>query len=274
MKTRNFFIFIVVELILIGVIGARISNKSLSTNPDYVLISWNDLGMHCTNIDFSKVVVLPPYNNLIAQVVKKGSATSLPQLVTSDLTLNYEIPGNTYSVGKTNFWSYEDQLFGVNLPNDTGLTGVGLSGTLTPSTDHFVVEGIPITPFTDSNLTTENPYQLALLSLYDTNGTLLATTQPVIPVSGEIGCVSNNCHPSQQNILNEHDNVSGFNQNGPVLCASCHSSNALGTTGQPGLESLSEVIHKEHDNTNNCYKCHPGSNTQCHRGVMNSVGFT
>ncbi len=86
----------------------------------------------------------------------------------------------------------------------------------------------------------------------------------------EINCVSSGCHSSEQQILNEHEREGGFNPNDtPILCADCHSSNALGTEGKPGLPSLSEVIHKEHgEKTNNCYKCHPGPNTQCLRGVM------
>lgn len=274
MKTTKIILLISVQLLLVIIISA-VSNKSeLTTRQDYVLLSWNDLGMHCANQDFSKVVVLPPYNTLLAQVVKKGTDTTDAELITDGLTITYEIPGNTYSVGKTNFWDYEDQLFGVNLPADTGLTGVGLSGTLTQTGNHYIVEGIPITPYTDNNLTNENPYQLALLSVYDSTGNLLATTQPVVPVSNEIGCVSTNCHPNEQDILDEHDNVSGFNSNGPVLCASCHASNALGTTGTPGLESLSEVIHDEHDDVNNCYKCHPGQNAQCHRGTMKTAGYS
>ena len=31
---------------------------------DYKLLTWNDLGMHCYNSDFSDLAVLPPYNTL------------------------------------------------------------------------------------------------------------------------------------------------------------------------------------------------------------------
>lgn len=247
---------------------------TIRTNSDYILIAWNDLGMHCSNGDFSKAVVLPPYNNVMAQVILKGSSTSNPQIIAQDsLVIDYEIPGNTYSVGKTNFWTYDQTLFGVNLPDNVGLTGEGLTGSLTKFTDYYMVEGIPLTPYQDTDLVNESPFQLGLLTLKNLQNDTLATTQPVIPVSNEINCVSSGCHSSQQNILNEHENVSGFNSNGPVLCASCHSSNALGTTGQPGLESLSEVVHKKHRQVNDCYKCHPGPNTQCHRGAMYTEGF-
>ncbi|MEZ5357759.1 MAG: dockerin type I repeat-containing protein [Candidatus Zixiibacteriota bacterium] len=237
---------------------------------EYIVIGWNDLGMHCSNKDFSTIVVLPPYNNIRAQVIRVGDSLTNPLVMTTGFRVAYEIPGNTYSVGKTNFWSYEDALFGVSLPDNIGLTGVGLSGDMHISDNFFAVEGVPITPFTDADLINEDPFQLGLLSLYNSGGQLLASTQPVVPVSNEINCVSSGCHPSEQHILNEHDDEGGFNPNNtPILCASCHSSNALGTTGQPGLPSLSEAIHKKHgDKTNDCYKCHPGPNTQCLRGVM------
>ena len=237
---------------------------------EYIIIGWNDLGMHCSNEDFSQIVILPPYNNVRAQVILKGDSTTLPLIVTNGLRVAYEIPGNTYSVGKTNFWDYEDQLFGVSLPPNIGLTGVGLTGDMDVHENFFVVEGVPITPYTDANLVTEDPFQLGLLQLYTTTGTLLASTQPVIPVSNEINCVSSGCHSSVQNILNEHDDEGGFDPNDtPILCASCHASNALGTPGQAGVPSLSEAIHKKHgERTNDCYKCHPGPNTQCLRGVM------
>ena len=243
---------------------------------EYLIIGWNDLGMHCSNKDFQKMAILPPYNNIMAQVVRRGTATSWPEVVTDNVSVTYEIPGNTYSVGKTNFWDYEDALFGVSLPDDIGLTGNGLSGNLTASENFFKVEGIPITPYTDDNLLTEDPYQLALLRLLDQQQTEVAFTQPVVPVSNEINCVSSGCHSSETNILNQHEDEGGFDPNDtPVLCASCHPDNALGAPGMPGVEPFSYVIHKKHDDvTNNCYKCHPGPNTQCHRDVMKAAGLT
>jgi hypothetical protein len=247
-------------------------------NEDYVIISWNDLGMHCSNKDFSKICVLPPYNNLRAQVILRGSASSLPQLVTSDVTVNYSIPGNTISTNKTNFWDYEDQLFGVNLPPNIGLTGVGLSGAMavaTPDNDHFFVDGIPITPYQDNNLLNEDAYQLALVELFDVQNNLLAQAGPVIPVSNELSCVSSGCHSSETNILNEHEEEGGFDPNNtPILCAECHADNALGTPGHPGVPPLSQAIHEAHgEETNNCYKCHPGPNTQCFRDTMHLAGM-
>jgi len=242
---------------------------------DYIVISWNDLGMHCSNKDFSKISVLPPYNNLRAQVIKRGTTTTLPELVTNGYNVQYSIPGNTYSVGKTNFWSYSQQLFGVTLPPNIGLTGVGLTGSMSAADDYFYVDGIPVTPYQDNNLVNESPFQLASVRLYNGAGNLLYTSQSVIPVSNEMSCVSSGCHTSEQSILNQHDDEGGFDPNNtPVLCASCHADNALGMPGQPGIPSFSFVMHDKHkDKTNDCYKCHPGFNTQCFRDIMHTGGM-
>ncbi|MEZ5196755.1 MAG: hypothetical protein R2764_10225 [Bacteroidales bacterium] len=273
MKTR---LTLIITVILGIIVFESFYNPVYKTpNEQYIIVGWNDLGMHCANKDFQNMAVLPPYNNLTAQVIKRGSDTTLPELINSGVYITYEIPGNTYSVGKTNFWDYEDHLFGVNLPDNIGLAGEGLTGQMHVDEQHFKVEGIPITPYQDTNLLVEDPFQLALLMLYDVNDNLLASTQPVIPVSNEINCVTSGCHSIELNILNEHSDEGGFDPNNrPILCASCHSSNALGTPGTPGLGSLSEVIHDKHkDKTNDCYKCHPGPNTQCQRGVMHEAGM-
>lgn len=236
----------------------------------HIIIAWNDLGMHCSNKDFSTLAVLPPFNTVVAQVIQVGDSLNPPVVLTNNLRVTYEIPGNTSSVGKTNFWDYEDHLFGVQLPANVGLTGNGLSGNLQQVANYFVVTGIPITPFTDADLTHEDPFQLGWFSVYSEPAQWLAATHTVVPVSNEINCLSAGCHASEQAILDQHAAEAMFNPaDKPILCAGCHSSNALGTPGLPGLPSLSEAIHKHHGEiTNDCYKCHPGPNTQCLRDVM------
>jgi hypothetical protein len=69
----------------------------------------------------------------------------------------------------------------------------------------------------------------------------------------------------------------------PILCASCHSSNALGTSSVGNAQPLTISIHAKHasvidpisgaqlnDSANRtaCYSCHPGSSTECLRGAM------
>ena len=167
---KNYLLFWFLLVIPLGILTGFLA--PLQNN--YVVLGWNDLGMHCANKDFDSIVILPPYNNFRAQAILKGDANTWPSVVTSGLQLNYSIPGNTYSAGKTNFWDYDSVLFGVNLPENIGLTGAGLSGTMGNASDHFWVDGVPITPYTDDNLQTEDPYQLALLELLDDNNQLLA----------------------------------------------------------------------------------------------------
>lgn len=259
---------------------------------DHVVLAWNDLGMHCYNPDYQDLAVLPPFNTLFAQVVQVGDP---PQLVTSGVNVTYSFADNTYSVGKTNFWDYEYALFGVELPDNVGLAGKGLAGSMDLENDSYVAVGIPLTEFSDSNPTVPQPYQLATVSVYDSDtGAQLATVHPVAPVSKEMHC--DNCHYDggvggiatgrvETNILTYHDmeheddyppgHEGPLMGRRPILCAECHPSNALGAPGVPGLPSLSKAIHEKHhdavpDTLAGCYNCHPGPETQCLRDVMST----
>ena len=44
-----------------------------AANMTYVVFAWNDLGMHCANPTYDKAVLLPPYNTLWVQVVKRAT---------------------------------------------------------------------------------------------------------------------------------------------------------------------------------------------------------
>jgi hypothetical protein len=242
----------------------------------YIVLGWNDLGMHCANKTFAKMCILPPYNNQFSHVIKVGDASNLPvvQSVGSGVYVTFEIPGNTYSVGKTDFWTYANTLFGVNLPANIGLTGYGLTGTMHDSLNYFDAYGIPVTPYQDADLINESPFQLTLLKAYDAGNNLLASTQNTIPVSNEIHCVSSGCHSSEQNILDSHEHFPAFD-NPPVFCATCHADPALGMPGNGSAPYFSQVMHQQHgEETNDCYKCHPGPNTQCFRGAMKIAGKT
>jgi hypothetical protein len=249
----------------------------------YVVIGWNDLGMHCYDRDYSTSAVLPPYNNLWAQVIKRGDP---PEIITTAVTVEYSFPDNTDSTTKTNFWNYAQKLFGVSLAPNVGLAGKGLSGQMDPSGDHFVAEGVPITEFSDSNPNAPDYFQLARIVAKDSAGTVLASTGVVAPVSSEMRC--DVCHNSpsptnfRMNILMKHDEEENTtlaqqaSSGNPVLCASCHADPALGAPGKPDVMSLSSAMHKKHDEeTSNCYACHPGPQTQCLRDVMSvQAGMT
>jgi hypothetical protein len=249
-----------------------------SVTGDYVLLSWNDLGMHCMNQFHANFSVLPPYNNLDAQLIRRGDAVSLPELITQRVTIGYSFPGNTTSITKTDFWTYANALFGVTLAPDIGLTGLGLTGTMARVGPRFRAEGIPLTPFQDATPTIESPYQRALVIARDSMGTELARSTPVAPVSVELSCVSSGCHASESAILQSHESVNGFNPAvRPILCAKCHADPILGASGRPDAGYFSFRIHDQHSfmdeqfaGTALCYKCHPGQNAKCLRGVMNN----
>ncbi|NPA92013.1 MAG: hypothetical protein GXO55_11320 [Chloroflexi bacterium] len=260
-------------------------------NGQYAIIAWNDLGMHCMDADFEDFALLPPYNTLMAQVVRRGDE---PKIVT-DVQVEYRILANTTSAQKVNFWDYAQKLFNLNapLPPDIGLKGFGLQGRMRAEEDHFIAEGIPVTEFRDDYPRTPYPYQIAEVVARSPDGDILASTQTVVPVSSEMHCES--CHQDngvanpdiatgkvKQNILLLHDREEEtqlFEQR-PVLCASCHASHALGTSGRPGVDNLSRVMHGTHreisagPDGNVCYRCHPGPQTRCLRGAMAQAGHT
>ncbi|MBP7960379.1 MAG: hypothetical protein KBG20_04985 [Caldilineaceae bacterium] len=229
-----------------------------SQTGEFKLIGWNDLGMHCLDDSFEVFSILPPYNTLWAQLVRQPTDGGVPQIVTEGVTIEYGFVDNSYSTGKVDFWDYVNGLFGVSLPPNIGLTGLGMTGQMTAKTDHFEAVGVPLTPYNDSDTTHPNPYQLAHLVARDSStGAILAETTFVAPVSDEINC--KNCHSDGQqediatgdvrkNILALHDEEEETNLLGsqPVLCAGCHASPALGTTGVAGVPNLSRAMHSKH----------------------------
>jgi len=304
------------------------------------VIGWNDLGMHCMDADFSTFSILPPFNNLHAQVVDpSGNLVTDPNA--AGITVTYEAVAdpagsiNTTSAGKTNFWDHVLALFGVSLPVDHGLAGSVMPGSsntpqpmaMDPARPYFAAPGIPITPYDDAHV--KNPYPMMRVVVHDSRGNPLATTDVVLPVSDEMDCRT--CHASgsadaakpsagwvfdcstdrdyKLNILRLHDDrqasdpayaqalaAAGYDAAGlyataaldgkPILCAGCHPSNALPGSGQAGLEPLTQAVHAHHasvtdpitgqtlDATTNrtaCYRCHPGSETRCLRGVMGNA---
>lgn len=283
---------IVASIVFMGTVGLLIlamtsattdgAPPTRSVSTPYVVFGYNDLGMHCMNQDFSELCVLPPYNTLHAQVVDRTHES--PDILTSDITVEYVIPANTRSADKTNFWTYANALFGANLPPNVGLTGHGLSGALTRTTgtNDYSVTGIPITPTDDTGR--ENPYNLATITVKQ-GGAVMAITQAVVPVSWEMSC--NLCHnapgvSTATDILRAHDRLHGtqLETQKPVLCAGCHADNALGTPGVPGVPNLSSAMHLAHASrmsqaglANECYACHPGVRTKCQRDVHLSHGL-
>jgi hypothetical protein len=170
----------------------------------YSLLAWNDLGMHCMDADYSVFSILPPFNNLRAQLVNASTG----DLVTSGVTLSFESVAdttgsvNSISSTKTNFWQYAQPLYGASVSPDEGLAGYSTASfsaqsmALDSSNSMFFADGIPITPYDDSfNF---NTYPMVKVVAKNASGTLLAEAKVVLPVSDEMTCKA--CHGSNTSV--------------------------------------------------------------------------
>ncbi len=305
----------------------------------YTLIAWSELGMHCLDgKDYSIFSVLPPYNVIHAQLLKKGEP---PVPITSGVTITYQAVAdakksiNTISSTKSNFWTYVQVLFHTNPPPNTGIAGYKVQSKTPQQMSFNATEGfweaVGVPTFGYDDAGNFNPYPMAKLVAKDSTGKVLATAKIVLSVSDEMRCSTchasgsdpaaqpaagwvNNSDPSKDiklNILRKHDDrwniqpyLAQLKANGytyqstlyrtaiggtPVLCAACHSDNALGAPGLSGIGAEASDMHKLHgpqilqsngqtldqnsqvDDQKSCYLCHPGPVTQCKRGAMNKT---
>lgn len=275
-------------ILLLAVFLGSCSKKDETTAVDipaasmsYIVLAWSAQGMHFLNSTYNAEVLSPPYNTLVAQVVKRGDP---PQIVTTGVTVEYSIVGNTSSYGKSTtdpvrdfsqFWDNSFGLFGVDLAHDTGLNIVdpgvhnALTGTMLLKDGHFQADGIPVVPLNDAG--TWDPYQVAEIVVRDSSTHAeLASTRATVETSDEINCTK--CHGQTisdeeiGSVLQSHDDgqETTFVADGqPVFCASCHDSVGLGRTGSTTAEeTFSYAIHIFHyDQNTACYDCHPGTTT-------------
>ncbi len=265
-------------LVLAGCAGGGSSSDGATPSGAYAVLAWNDLGMHCINPTFDKMLVLPPFNTVWAQVVKRGDP---PALVTSGITVEYSIAVNTYSSGKRaygGFWTTIMTplagLLGITpVPaTDVGLTGNDLSGAMTAAGGHFVAVGIPVTPVLDSGVW--NPYQVAVITVKDSGGATIAQTRATVPVSDEMSCAD--CHGTTDpygDMIAKHNTNHGTTLAAPVICAECHADPALGAPGDGVRHNLSRAMHGWHSSkaSPTCYQCHPGPLTQCSRSTRHTA---
>ncbi len=274
----------------------RISHDVPAFDPatdEYVLLAWNNLGMHCISDSSPYWVLLPPANDLFAQLIRRGDK---PQVVTEGIALTYQVePGFENPSRHVAFWKHAKSLFGADLEPNVGLSGNGLSGEMHLKNElkAFDATLIPVVPYPDQG--GYNPYPIFTVEAHDKQtGKLLARTRAVAPTATEMGC--KNCHGGQwrvdgiagftdatsADILAVHDKNSGTQllkmarQGKPQLCQSCHADPVLGTKGTPGLLNFPAAVHGWHANyltdrgTEACYKCHPSTPagpTRCLRGT-------
>ncbi|MBU1003540.1 MAG: cytochrome ubiquinol oxidase subunit I [Proteobacteria bacterium] len=267
---------------------------------DYVLLAWNNLGMHCISDSDRWWTLLPPANDLFAQLVRRGD---VPELVTEGVTITYEVEqGFENSSEHVEFWDFVEKLFGKALPKNVGLAGKGLNGDMDLDAERraFHADLIPVVPYPDGG--GFNPYPLFTVKAVDTaTGKVLATTRMVAPTTTEMGC--RNCHGGEwrvkgvagftgetsRDVLAVHDRINKTDllkladQGDPVLCQSCHADPVLGTEGNPELLNFPAALHGWHANyltgrqEDACAACHPNDPvgpTRCLRGVHDDIGVT
>ncbi len=266
---------------------------------EYMLLVWNDLGMHCISDNDPWFVILPPANTLEAQLIKRGE---LPQLVTEGVELRYKVePGFKDPASQVKFWDYAEKNFGVTPERNIGLHGNGLAGVFKYNEERsgYIVETIPVVPYkADGSF---NPYPTFTVQAVDIEtDKVLIETKVVAPTSTEMGC--RNCHggdwrtengagiadETSINILKAHDRLNGTTlfkdaENGnPKLCQSCHADPALGAKGKPEHMNLSAAMHGWHANympaegAEACALCHPAAPngfTRCSRGFHAEFGL-
>jgi hypothetical protein len=192
------------------------------------VLAFNDLGMHCADLDYSTFVILPPFNVLHSQVIERGATPRI--LADAQINVSYravtDAAGSINStsqnqagaVQKSNFWdtnpvtnnSYVFDLFGLNPAADEGLAldvnfAQKMPGILAPysandaqpfnrfDTDKawFAADGVPILPIDDAGQ--QNAYPLMRVSATEpASGETVASLDVVLPVASEADC--QNCH--------------------------------------------------------------------------------
>jgi hypothetical protein len=94
MKTLTGFLLMLMVLSAGLVSCTKTDDGSTDTEGAWSVFAWNDLGMHCLNPSYDELVILPPYNNVMVQVVKRGSP---PEIITTGITVEYKLTGNSTS---------------------------------------------------------------------------------------------------------------------------------------------------------------------------------
>lgn len=261
-------------------------------NDEYVLLAWNNLGMHCISDSDPYWILLPPANDLFAQLFRRGDP---PELVTENVIIEYAVEsGFEHPEKHVRFWEFSKQLLDADLKPGIGIAGFGVNGQMKLEEKHnaFTAPQVPVVPYPDDG--GYNPYPLFTITAKDaTSGEILATTQMVAPTTTEMGC--KNCHgggwrvdgvagfteATSLDVLAAHDKNSGTDlvklarSGKPMLCQSCHADPVLGTEGQPGLLSFPAALHGWHavfltdrEGMQACVACHPSrpdGPTECFR---------
>ncbi len=233
----------------------------------YVLLAWSPTGMRHLAEVTGVLSLLPPGNELRAQLIKRGET---PEIVNQGVQMTWRV--------------------------DTA-EPTAASGEMMAEEDQFIATGIALRPQQGGGF---DPYPLLRVEARDTQGALLAITKVVAPVSSEVGCSS--CHGDSPelggrpglgrdtalHILAVHDRLSGTDlvpqaQGGTMVrCQSCHADALTKAKGEADRLNLSAAMHGFHATTlkeqgaRSCAFCHPASptgHTRMLRDIHASMGM-
>ncbi len=199
-------------------------NSGVNLNATHQVLAFNDLGMHCADLDYSTFVILPPFNVIHSQVIERADKprildqtqinVSYRGMMDAAGSINTTSQNQAGAVDKTNFWnrnpktgnSYVFDLFGLNPPPDEGLAfEQAMPGILDPYAANdpqpfkhfdagkqwFAADGVPILPIDDAGQLNAYPLMRVNASLPAT-GESVARLDVVLPVASEADC--QNCH--------------------------------------------------------------------------------
>ena len=264
----------------------------------YVLLGWNDYGMHTISDSDAQFSLRSPGNTIHAMLIKRGQT---PQVISDGIDIHYAVEaGSANPSGQVDFWQQAASLTGQKLAPNTGSTGNGVSGLMRLAADGrtYAATDVPLVPYQEDG--SYLPYPLVTLTAVDrASSAMLATTTMVAPVSTEWGC--RNCHggpwrkasagispETAAAILTVHDRhtktdlAKQAKAGKPQRCQSCHP-DPRQKSGNPALLSLSAAMHGFHANilkgrgADACFFCHqdgsPHGATRFFRGLHNDLGF-
>jgi hypothetical protein len=195
-------------------VPVTVVTSTASSSWVYKILATNDLGMHCVDADFSVFSILPPYNVVNAQVVRRTSTGKPVVMNDSAVSLRYEAVRdnggsgsmnstsvNTSLVNKSNFWQYALKVYGAVLNPGQGLKGLYMPSDAPTPADHslswntagglFKAEGVPILPVDDAGNKSRFPL-MRLVATEKATGKDVTYLDIVLPVSEETTCMD--CH--------------------------------------------------------------------------------
>ena len=283
-KNKTMLIALIAVLV-VSLGGAAALSAAQGGTYTYKVLAWNDLGMHCACPGAETFLLLPPFNTVRAQVLATGVNTD-PTIVSSGVVVSYAMADNNetdnYLINSDpyfkNIIEYSPKLFPPPfLPVVNGkvvsITGAGLAGNMTynATSKAWEVVGIPAFPVptgTASDIMTDplgstvkrTPYLTANITVKNTAGATLATTNTVVPVAfggcctchiplGAQNGFTNDAYGSFQYMGKLHGkgvskidfsliDPTGDGKGGPIRCSWCHWDPAMGETAAQGLDKV------------------------------------